>query len=225
MLPQRLSENVVQELLDEMFRIVTNYHQSVRLTGRRVEDLIDGTAVFPGGSGLWRGDLCHGPLPQYFPESPVMFVAHNFDSAVAHDRSKNRGGEVESSFFWKVLIEILREAGVRPERCFFTNALMCLQPKSAVGSMPTAPGYEEQCGEFLRRQFEIVGPRAIIALGGKARARVSKAGGELSWIHIMHPSAREFRPLQTRSERIKVQAAAIREFLVSLNGEHPTIEP
>jgi len=207
-----------------MFRIVTNYHESVRLTGRRVEELIHGTAVFPGGSGRWRGDAWHGDLPKYFPESPIMFVAHNFDSAVAYDRSKERGGEVESSFFWKVLKEYLHEAGVRPENCFFTNALMGLQPKSAVGSMPTVPGYEEQCGEFLQRQFEIVAPRAVIALGGKARARVRKAAGGLPWVHVMHPSAREFRPLQTRSKRIKAQADAIREFMGSLNDEGRTIK-
>jgi len=219
MFRQRLPEIVVQELLDDMFRIVKNYHESVRLTGRRVADLIPGTAVFPGGTGLWRGDVCRGPLPQYFPELPVMFLAHNFDSVVAHDRSRERGGEVESSFFWKVLREYLHEAGVRPEHCFFRNALMGLQPKSAVGSMPTVPGYEEQCREFLRRQFEIVAPRAVIALGGKARDRLRKADCGLPWIHVMHPSAREFRPLETRGDRIKAQAAAIREFLASLNGE------
>lgn len=220
----RFSKDVIQELVDDMFRIVKNYHESVRLTGRRVEDLIDGTAVFPGGSGLWRGDVCHGSLPEYFPESPIMFVAHNFDSVAAYDRSKRRGGEVDSSFFWKVLKEYLHEAGVRPEHCFFTNALMGLQPKSAVGSMPTVPGYEEQCREFLRRQFEIVAPLAVIPLGGKARDRVRRAAPELRTPHIMHPSAREFRPLQTHGERIKGQAAAIREFLASLNGEDPTIK-
>lgn len=118
----RLSRDVVQELLDDMFRIVKNYHESVRLTGRSVADLIPGTAVFPGGSGLWRGDVCRGPLPQYFPESPVMFVGHNFDNVHAYERARDRGGEVES-FFWTVLKGYLHEAGIRPDDCFFTNAL------------------------------------------------------------------------------------------------------
>ncbi len=213
MLRQRLSKDVVQELLDEMSRIVSNYHPSVRLTGRSVEELIDGTAVFPGGTGLWRGDVCHGPLPQYFPESPVMFVAHNFDSDAAHDRSRNRGGEVEGSFFWTILRDYLKKSGIRPEECFFTNALMGLKPGSAVGPMPTVPGYEEQCGEFLSRQFKIVCPRAVIALGQKARNRVRAAAPSIPWICVMHPSAREFKPGETRPQRIKEEARKIERLL------------
>jgi hypothetical protein len=198
-----------------MSRIVQSYHPEVRRTGRTIDELIAGTAFFPGGTGVWRGEKVKGQLPQDFPQSPIMLVAHNFDSVVAYERSKSRGGEVEASFFWKILRECLRESHVPPENCFFTNALMGLQPRSAVGPMPVVQGYEEQCREFLGRQFEIVGPQAVVALGRKARDRVRAAAPSVPWIDVLHPSAREFKPRATRSQLIKEQAARVRLILGS----------
>jgi hypothetical protein len=71
---RRNAVNVVQELLDEMYRLVTDYPDGLHMTGRTVADLIAGTACFPGGSGLWRGNRLGGPLPDHFAERPVMFV-------------------------------------------------------------------------------------------------------------------------------------------------------
>jgi hypothetical protein len=62
-----------------MNEIVTDYGELVR-TGETVDRLIEGTAFFPGGTGLWRGDRYGGPIPEFFPERPVMFLGHNFDS-------------------------------------------------------------------------------------------------------------------------------------------------
>jgi len=76
----RLSSTVVQELLDEINRVIVDYPTGVERTGESVSALIDGTSCFPGGTGLWRGDCHSGPLPLYFPQQPVMFVGHNFDS-------------------------------------------------------------------------------------------------------------------------------------------------
>ncbi len=102
------------------------------------------------------------------------------------------------------MIPYIGMAGIDPTDVFFTNALMGCKPGSAVGDMPVVPGYEEQCLEFLRRQIEIVKPRVVIAFGGKARARlrmVVRGAGS-----VMHPSAREFNPLATRTERLREQA-------------------
>lgn len=187
-----------------MSATVRDYHPTVGRTSRMVDGLIQGTAFFPGGSGLWRGSSLGGPLPGRFPNAPIMFVAHNYDSITAHERAKARGGEVDSSFWRDRLIPYMRMAGIDPADVFFSNALMECKPGSAIGDMPVAPGYEEQCLDFLRQQIEIVRPRVVIALGGKARVRLRKVlpqGGS-----VMHPSAREFSPLATRVERIREQA-------------------
>jgi uracil-DNA glycosylase family 4 len=208
----RLSTQVVQTLLDEMDRLVCSYHEDVRRSGRNVADLIPGTAFFPGGTGVWQGDTCFGPIPEYFPDSPVMFVAHNFDSIGGYEASQQKGGEVDS-FFWQVLRQYLTAAGISAQDVYFTNALMGIKPGSALGNMPTVAGYEEECRDFLIRQIEIVGPRAIVALGGKAAARLGRINPSIPWIGVLHPSARELKARSTRSTLIAEQGVRILQIL------------
>lgn len=214
----RLTAVVVKELLDEMHRVVRDYDPTVGRTGRNIQELIAGTAMFPGGAGLWRGAEPFGALPEWFPDSPVMLVGHNFDSVAAHERARRKGGEAES-FFWQVLRGFLNEGGVLLERCFFTNALMGLKPGSAVGPMPSVAGYEQQCQAFLARQIEIVVPQAVFALGYDAARLIAKVRPRVRCEMLMHPSAREFKPLATRPQRIAAQGEKIRHALSGLAND------
>jgi hypothetical protein len=211
----RPSHSVIQQLLDEMQRLVRSYHPAVGTTGNSIPELIPGTAFFPGGTGLWRGDQPCGALPDDFPEAPVMFVAHNFDSICAHNAAKIRGGEPQS-FFWRTLLAYLECAGTDAESCFFTNALMGLKPGSAVGDMPTVPGYEDECNQFLVRQIEIVKPSLIVALGRKAHKRVCRTRASVPSIALLHPSARELKPLATRKNLILAQAKVLSKLRTSI---------
>jgi hypothetical protein len=85
--------------------LVRDYHPAVGKTASSLAELIGGTAFFPGGSGLWRGNEPFGQLPDLFPETAVMIVAHNFDSMRAHEKSRRQGGEAQS-FFWRILLNI-----------------------------------------------------------------------------------------------------------------------
>jgi hypothetical protein len=204
----RFAADVVRNLLDDMNRIVVDYHPTVGRTARTVADLIQGTAMFPGGCGLWAGTEPFASIPEFFPQNPIMLVAHNFDSVAAHDESRRRGGE-GNSLYWKILRGYVDD----PSACFFTNALMGLQPASAVGPMPTVAGYETQCLTFLRREIEIVAPRIVVALGGDALRRLRKI--EPNAQKLKHPSARELIPLVTRGERIAEQAAILRTLVAA----------
>ena len=212
----RLSSTVVQELLDEMNRLVVDYPAGVERTGQSVSALIDGTSCFPGGAGLWRGDCYGGPLPSYFPQQPVMFVGHNFDSLEAHARAIRARGEVNSTF-WANLKDFLANAGpLDPADCFFTNALMGLKPDKPDGTMPDCSGYRHQCQRFLIRQIEIVAPRAIITLGGEAATqlrrvqRLSGTGSELHFAAVMHPSTRPKDQRPSRQAWLAAQGEVIR---------------
>jgi hypothetical protein len=109
---------VIQNLLDEMQVTVRSYHETVLRTPETVPALIQGTAFFPGGSGLWRGGEPFGELPEFFPAFPVMFVGHNFDSSRAFSRSLEMGGECNSEF-WRRLRTMLESASLPPEQCFY----------------------------------------------------------------------------------------------------------
>ncbi len=145
-------------------------------------------------------------MPALFPDAPVMFVGHNFDSIRAFDKSFDNGGEAGGEF-WRRLLVVLRGASLPPQRCFFTNALMGLKPGSATGSMPSVRGYRDQCARFLKKQIEIVKPSAVVALGAKAEGFVSHL--DQPWMKSRHPTDWHFREKITRQQRLKEQGAMI----------------
>jgi hypothetical protein len=167
--------------------IVSDYDDTDRNSVRRMREPIDGTAFFPGGHGLWRGTTPHGPLPALFPNRPVMFVAHNFDKIAGYERSLKRGVEPLGAATWKNLIAFLAFAQLEPTDCFFTNALMGLQPTKALGKLKTTQVFREQCKIFLAEQIEIVQPRLIVALGEVASGDLAEITAAVDGITLMHP--------------------------------------
>ncbi len=195
---RRRSVDVVQELLDDMNHIVTDYHADVRRTPTAVVGLIDGTAFFAGGTGLWRGATAGGTLPEYFPMRPVMFVAHNFGDVASLRNGIINRGEAHSTFedLWSNLLGFISHADLQLEECFFTNALMGLHIEGRSGPLPSTPTYKKQSARYLIRQLEIVAPRAVVLLGGDAKdnwKRAVRTGRNMqSWpaVSVMHPAAR-----------------------------------
>jgi hypothetical protein len=213
MIPRRRSTEVVGEILRAMAETVVSYHPTVGGTGITIEALICGTACFPGGTGLWRGNGNGGVLPEYFPEKSVMFVGHNFDSDRGYATSLERGGEVDGDF-WIRLLRILDVARLEPNACF-SNALMGIKPGKAEGEMPSVPGYKKQCRRFLQRQVEIVRPCALVALGAQAIGYVCRV--EVPHIKILHPGDWCLRPLATRENLLAAEGRKLRSFIDSLD--------
>ncbi|HZC23750.1 MAG TPA: uracil-DNA glycosylase family protein, partial [Candidatus Binatia bacterium] len=154
-------------------------------------------------------------LPPDFPESPVMFVGHNFDSIKAHSDALANGGEIGTQF-WKTLKAFLRAADeLDPADCFFTNTLMGVKPGGADGPMPDCEGYRPQCQRFLRRQIEIVRPRSILVLGDDAQGQLRKArrldaaGAAIHFEKAMHPSTRPVNQRPNREQWIVAQGGKI----------------
>jgi hypothetical protein len=206
----RRSEEVVTRLLRALTDTVVSYHPTVRRTGGTMDGLIAGTSSFPGGTGLWRGQANGGALPELFPQNPVMFIAHNFDSDRGFALSYARRGEAEGEF-WKRLLVLIDAAELSPDECFFTNALMGLKPGKAEGEMPSVSGYKDQCYRFLRLQVEIVQPRALIVLGVKAEKYVHGLG--CPTLISTHPKDWRFRELATQRERLLAEGKRIGAFI------------
>jgi hypothetical protein len=214
----RFSVDVIRQLLDEMDRLVVSYPEKVERTGRTLDELIAGTAFFPGGTGLWRERIPGGSLPLQFPEKPVIFVAHNFGNLASLQDAIRERGEAHSAFanLWTNLLDFIGHASpLAPAECFFTNALMGLKPEDRSGKMPSCEAYESQCLHFLSKQVQIVDPRAIVILGGDSATfwrrakRLCPLLRAIPSVEIMHPSARPLNQKPTPALWKQHQGSAI----------------
>ncbi len=132
----------------------------------RIPRRIPGTAFFPGGYGLWNTQP--NELLPPMPVGGVKVVGHNFDSETGFHRSFHHAGENLKSATWRNLLTFLKQVGIPPERCFFTNAYVGLRAGDrAMGAFPGArdPDFVCWCRNFLLEQLRLIQPRLILTLG------------------------------------------------------------
>jgi hypothetical protein len=131
-----------------------------------VPEPIPGLAFFPGGYGLWGSE--RGQALPSFPVGGVMVLGHDFHSRAGYDTSRKLGGEPKTMPTWRNLLALLCDAGIAPERCFFTNLYMGLRSGAgATGPFPGATSAEfvAHCRGFLLEQLRAQRPALILTLG------------------------------------------------------------
>jgi hypothetical protein len=126
---------------------------------------INGTAFFPGGSGLYLEERDQSTVE--FPFGGVMLLSHNFDSESGFQNSLQRGKEKLTSGTWRSLIGLLEAADVPLKDCFFTNAFMglCEGSNSFDYRGRDDKRFRTACLRFLKAQMELQRPRLIVTLG------------------------------------------------------------
>lgn len=150
---------------------------------------IDGTAFFPGGTGLWNSSPGR-PLPPP-PTRGVMVLGQDFDSERGFETSLRRGTEVtvtlgvakSANSTWKSLLSLLAAAAIPPEECFFTNSYMGLRVgKKATGPSPAArdAAFAERCRTFFVQQVKILEPAIVLALGLEVTSFLAPLAAALS---------------------------------------------
>jgi hypothetical protein len=179
----------------------------------RVGAAIDGTAFYPGGTGLWRGREPFGALPLCFPRSPVMLVGHNFDSVVGYEQSLERGIERLNGPTWRYLLQYLDHAGILPGGCFFTNALMGLQPVSARGAFSVSADFRAECRRFLQWQIDFIAPSLVVVLGNDALAEFRQVRCDAPSVSLRHPMSVIYTKMDSRTGLIEHQANLLRAAL------------
>lgn len=146
----------------------------------RISRRITGTAFFPGGFGLWNTQPDE-PLPP-MPVGGVMVVGHNFDSEAGFEHSFIHAGENLKGPTWKNLLAFLKQVEIFPERCFFTNAYVGLQPGDhAIGPFPGKqdPEFVCWCQNFLLEQIKLMQPQLILSLGAYVPPFLAPLSSEL----------------------------------------------
>ena len=174
---------VVADLFKEMDSTVSAYGPGAVKAHR----LVDGTAFFPGGIGLWRGLKPYGEAPPKFPRHPIMILGHNFDKVAGLEASWARGVELMDGATWLVLRRYLDAARIDMTDCFFTNVFVGLQPVKSPGKVIASAEYYEQCRAFLVRQVERVEPRLVATLGVPAAEQYLLSGSQAPHVSLVHP--------------------------------------
>lgn len=129
-----------------------------------VRAFIEGTAFFPGGSGLYMES--RDPEDLKFPTCGVMVLGHNFDSEVGFEASLARGKERLTIGTWGSLLKLLGDAKIPLAECFFTNAFMGLCAGADNLKYPgRSRAFLSACLAFLQQQIAMQQPRLIVSLG------------------------------------------------------------
>lgn len=79
----------------------------------------------------------------------------------------------------RLLDTLLVRIGLSRERVFITNVLKCRPPQNR-DPLPTEA---EACMPYLRRQFKLVQPRAVLVLGNHAVQQMLPGAGAISSVH------------------------------------------
>ena len=79
----------------------------------------------------------------------------------------------------KLLDTLLGQIGLSREQVFITNVLKCRPPQNR----DPMPNEAEACLPYLRRQFVLVQPKAVLILGRHALERMLPGVGSISRVH------------------------------------------
>ena len=207
----RRTKQVLTDLIAARQGIVRSYPQGVQETASTVERLLPGIAAFAVGTGL----ACD-PWRDFFPESPILFVGHNWGNQRMLLKAQRLSGEGDK-VFWRRLRDFVREAGKKPEEVQVTNVLQGIKAGPAAGTMTTDKTFVGECLVYLRDQVRIVGPRLLVSLGAESDTLCRRTDREcrlgVAIVSIMHPSTRARNWGGSYHSWVEAQARRIREAL------------
>jgi hypothetical protein len=136
---------------------------------------IKGRAFFPGGSGHSEGEVAR------LPANPIFTLGDNFGSWGYYTKCVLRGEEPLDNPTWKDLLEIYEQAGLDPQCCFHSNVYMGFIPgeSNSKEKMFVTKEFRCDCESFLTWQIRTITPKAIIALGSKAKDALADISPEI----------------------------------------------
>lgn len=76
----------------------------------------------------------------------------------------------------KFLLACMHDAGLNPQSCYFTNAMLCLKPGAMNATVKAV--WLKNCAPHLHKTIEIISPRAVATLGTQACRSVLLAFGK-----------------------------------------------
>ena len=112
--------------------------------------------------GCTKCDLCQGRTQTVFgegdPDAPILFIGEG------PGQNEDEQGRPFVGRAGDLLNKMIKAMGYDREQVFIANVVKCRPPNNRTPS----PAEVDACWDYLRRQIEIIRPRAIVTLGGPA---------------------------------------------------------
>lgn len=161
-----MKRNELPELLFKKIKDVGPYPDKVE----PVKEMLDITAFFPGGRGLW--------LEENYNEFPdILVLGQDFSTINAYENMvKDLVADLNSPT-WRNLIKLFEEADIDLNKCFFSNVFMGLRDtEKMTGKFPGFKNkdFVNRNLDFLSYQIDIIKPKVIVTLGIHASEMLSK---------------------------------------------------
>lgn len=166
-----MNRNQLPELLYDQISTVEPYPNQVK----PVSEMLNVTAFFPGGKGLWLEDNS-----DVFPD--VLVLGHDFSTVNYYNKMLENGQSEINSPTWRVMRKLFNDADLDLNRCFFSNVYMGLRNADKMtGVFPGSRDKEfvKRNLEFLKTQISTVKPKVIITLGKPASINLSLLSAQL----------------------------------------------
>lgn len=161
-----MKRDELSKLLYKNIDVVKPYPNMVK----PVDEMIDITAFFPGGKGLWFEEYS-----ELFPN--ILVLGQDFSTVDGYNKMlRNELTDLECST-WRNLIILFREVNIDLRECFYSNVFMGLRDtKSMVGKFPgfKDKDFVKRNVDFLSYQIETIKPSVIITLGKFAAELLTK---------------------------------------------------
>jgi uracil-DNA glycosylase len=229
---QALCDTDIAKLRRDMFAEIGPYPEGCfGFNGRRT---MAGTAFFPGGDGLWKGN---GNIERTLPIGGVLFLGSDFGGNDSYD---GYGEDEAKGRTWRGLLELVDLAEIPRSEIFCTNAWPCLRAGGrAVGGIAPGskdPEFTTRCKVFFLRTLQKMRPNLVVPLGTFPTSFVASLtstepspwGKARSWrqidptpvwrrqdfnvVPIVHPSMPNRRHRQT-AKTVEAEAELIRSGL------------
>jgi len=136
---------------------------------------IKGFSFFPGGKGTFFNSYESSDKSEKISDKDYMILGNDWSTLKNYiiDIDPNRLEPDKNIHTDKTginIMELLKQADIKPEKCFFTNAILGVRTKAGSTDKPPAfeKGNEEflsYCREFFKFQLSIQRPKAIFVLG------------------------------------------------------------
>ncbi|MGH4125930.1 MAG: uracil-DNA glycosylase family protein [Clostridium sp.] len=166
-----MERNELPKLLYKNIDMVKPYPNTVK----PVDKMVDITAFFPGGKGLWLEEYS-----EVFPS--VLVLGQDFSTVKQYKRIlRNEATDLECAT-WRNLIKFFNEAGIDLKDCFFSNVFMGLRDTvSMTGEFPGSKDedFVKRNIDFLYYQIDVIKPKVIITLGIPSSEFLAKLSSDL----------------------------------------------